>query len=645
MPKQINDSTVDLADGKFLTFKTDDNTVTVTGTDSELSVQYSTSAAGIQVNSSTSNNKLEALDGAFIVTGRFILGSNSSTVFDIDGTGSEFQTRNAVSMSSGATLNVTIGNGGLWDAKNFTDTDGTMTVNINDGGTLSARDNIDVSNIDNFNFNSGGTLLVKSTKVLSGLSSVESLRTVDLSTGSSFGTSTTLNGGTVLTAAFDMTNLTFTSGTLSASGSLTNLPTLTSGRIVDISGGGSFGDATTLNGGTVQTAAFDNTNLTFTSGTLEASGALTNQNTLASGQNVVLDGGTWSPTGNIDGGNTTIQNSGSVSVGTDFNGTNLTFTNGSLTVNGDVSNLPTISSGLTTNLSGGGSLLDSTTLDGGTLNGSDFDLNGNLTFTSGTLNVTGTLQNLTSLSTGSTVNMDGASAALLFTENFNISGGTLNIDNGAKVTVGAGSVIFAASGGNIELGGGTLNIASVTDTLVLNSNASITGYGNVFGPVNLGTSGDAGTIDGDAANNGLKIFGDVSGNGTLADTTVFGNLSIGNSPGNIELQNVTLGGSTVVNMGIEGTSSGQYDTLVVDGNTLVASATLTVAFSSYTPDNADTWQLITGGVNVRSFGTINLPTGWQLSSGGFFSAIPEPETYALFLGLGMLILAIFRKKN
>jgi hypothetical protein len=742
-------------DDIYLSFEGNNSTVTVTGANTELLLRAdNTTAQSLQFRSG-SNNSLQVLNGAYVTAGR--VGNTSVGVsILIDGTNSRLTTL-FPRPSSGSDLTIDISNGGIWETVGFFGGNGILTLNINDGGSFQSEQAFDAtsSSVDNFNFNSGGTLIGLSS--ISNLSTIHSGRSVDITNGGSLGDATTLNGGTVTTGDFGLTNLTFTSGTIAASGVLTNLPELTSGRSVDItnggslgdatilnggnvtagdfgltnltftsgaiassgvltnlpeltsghnvnlSSGGSLGDATTLNGGSLTTDDFDTTNLTFTSGSLIVTGGLTNLNTLSSAdqnvvidggnwtplgnidagnltiqnngtttvsdynatnltltsgtliatgglanlntlssanQNVVIDSGTWSPSGNIDAGNLTIQNAGSVTVSIDYDATNLTLTNGSLEISGDASNLPSISSGQALTLNSGGTLQTATTLNGGTLSGGNYDLDGQLTFTSGILNVFGTLQNLTSLGSGATVNMSGTSADLVLNKNLNITGGTLNIDDSASVTVGAGSIGFDSNGGNLDLSGGTLNIASMDTALALNANSRITGNGNIFGDINLGF---AGTIDGDTT--GLNVFGEISGSGTLADLTLFGTLNIGNSPGEINLQGVTLGAGTNVLMEILGTGAGEFDTLIGDAFTDVSVANLSIAFSSITPTALDTWALISGDLDPLSFANIITPDGWSLNSEGILSAVPEPSSYTLILGAVALAFATKQRRS
>jgi hypothetical protein len=578
-------------------------TVTVTGTGSKLLlaggskefVYYGNTAGGV-----SSNRLLEVLDGGRVEVQNLVAQATGRLFINGAGSIGEIQGQLRVE-GSGTIFTTEIRNGGTLRLPDDTaiskSTGNVWNLTLGSGGTLEATGALNVARIDGFTFEPGGTLQVD--------------------------------------------------------GSLTNLSTISSGQRVDLTGGGSFGSTTVLDGGLVEVASFDfsSGNLTFTSGTLNVTGVLTNLNSLRAGEAVVLDGGSWAPSGSINAGSLTIQNGGTAIVPDGFDGSNLTFTNGSLTVTGDVSNLPTLTAGRAVTLTGGGSLQTATTLDGGSLSGGDFDLNGNLTFTSGTLTVSGTLQNLTSLPAGTAVTMSGPAADLLLSDTLTVTGGTITIDNGASVTVlenvslGAGSISFSAAGGAISLGGGVLNVASMDTAMALNANAGITGYGTIYGSVNLGASDDAGSIAGDAANGGLVIFGNVSGSGSLADTTIYGNVTVGNSPGSMTFTNVDLGNSNIF-MEIDGTAPGQYDTLSINSGSNLTSASLTVAFGSgFTPSLSDSWQLIGGDGDPYSFKTISPPDGWSLTSSGMLVAVPEPTATALGVS-GLVGAAVwFRKRR
>lgn len=565
-------------------------TTTVTGSGSQLLLNSGANQEFVFFrNGGVGDRVLEVLNGGFADINE--LETQVAGTLTIDGSGSTVYIEDTLVFSNTPTLDVSITGGGLWNLSSLGTDAATIDVTIDGSSTMRVRGALDLGRFNSLSLATGGTLKVDGA----------------------------------------LTNGTVSSGT------------------IDLTGGGSIGSGVTLNGGGVSAAAFSAANLTFTSGTLTATGAVTDLNTLGAEASVILDGGSWAPTGSINAGKLTIQNGGSATVSAGFDGTNLTFTNGSLTVSGDVSNLPTIGSGQQVTLNGGGALLTSTTLNGGTLIGNNFDLADKLTFIAGTLTVSGTLQNLTALPTGSTVNMSGASADLLLSNTLTITGGTINVTNGASITVldnvslGAGSITFAAAGGSIALSGGVFNVASMDAPLALNANASLTGHGTIYGGVNLGTSGDAGAITGDAGNGGMTIFGDVSGTGSISNTTIYGNVSVGNSPGSITLTDVDLGNSNIT-MDIEGTADGQYDTLFFNSGTDPSSANLTIGFAlSFTPSTSDSWQLIGGGGDYTGFNTISTPDGWSLTSTGMLVAVPEPASCLLALS-GFMLAACYRMR-
>ena len=681
-------------------------TVTGAGTSLLLNSEFGNDEFGFSGLTSTGTTKvLEVLDGGLVNTNVMrVLGASLIT---IDGTDSTVYVKTELNFGNSPTLSVDLSNGGEFDILGFGNDTATINTTIGSGSTLRVRGDFNANRLNTFSFESGGTLAVEGS--LTNLDPITSGQTVDLSGGGSLGTTTTLNGGTLNAAAFSATNLTFTSGTLEVTGTLSDLntvgsgqtvvidggnwaptgniddgnlsltnagtvtlstafdgsnftftsgtlatsstltdfPTISSGRTVDLTGGGSFSNAATLDGGQLDVATTDLANLTFTSGTINATGNLSGLNTLGAGRTIILDGGTWSPSGDINSGNLILQSGGTASVAGGFDGSNLTLTNGSLSIAGNVSNLPIITTGNTVTLTGGGTLQTATTLNGGTLTGADFDLDGNLTFSSGTLNVTGTLQNLTSLASGSTVNVSGSGASLILDQSLNITGGSLNITDGGSVTatdtltLGAGALAFDSSGGTLDLDDGVLNVASLSTALALNSNTGITGSGRIFGDLNLGTGG---TIDGDAAAGGLEIFGDVSGTGTLSDVVLYGDLSIGNSPGHVDISDTTLAPGSTTYMEIFGTGEGQYDTLFGNAGTDVSGANLSISLSSYVVQPGDSWPLFSGSFDPTSWASISIPAGTTLS-GYTLSAVPEPGTNALLAGLGVLGLACYRRRK
>jgi len=130
--------------------------------------------------------------------------------------------------------------------------------------------------------------------------------------------------------------------------------------------------------------------------------------------------------------------------------------------------------------------------------------------------------------------------------------GSVQVDTGGNLWGMSGS--FTAAGVNMQ--GGTVHGSMFG--LDLDQIGDVSGHGQLFGHVDLGTSG---TIAGSGA--GLVLYGDVSGSGTLSGATVFGNLDIGSSPGAITLEDVTLSGSTTTTFEVAGTDASQFDRLTL----------------------------------------------------------------------------------
>ena len=168
---------------------------------------------------------------------------------------------------------------------------------------------------------------------------------------------------------------------------------------------------------------------------------------------------------------------------------------------------------------------------------------------------------------------------------------------------------------------------------------NISGYGRLFGDVDLGASG---TIVGDAT--GPQLYGDVSGSGTISGATLFGNLDIGSSPGVITLEDVAISDSATTTFEITGTDPSQFDRLVLLG-TVALAGTAQITFDNFAPDLTDTFQLIdlAGGTASSWFSSVAAPEGWTLSSSGTLSVIPEPTSFILILiGLALLPLRVQR---
>ena len=122
--------------------------------------------------------------------------------------------------------------------------------------------------------------------------------------------------------------------------------------------------------------------------------------------------------------------------------------------------------------------------------------------------------------------------------------GSLQVDTRGNLWIASNSL--TATGVNMQ--GGTVHGSFVG--LDLNEIGDISGHGQLFGHVDLGTSG---TITGSGT--GLMLYGDVSGSGTLSGTTLFGNLNIGSSPGVVTLEDMTMSASSTTTFEVAGTGS------------------------------------------------------------------------------------------
>ena len=211
--------------------------------------------------------------------------------------------------------------------------------------------------------------------------------------------------------------------------------------------------------------------------------------------------------------------------------------------------------------------------------------------------------------------------------------GSVQVDTGGNLSITSDS--FTAAG--VDMQGGEVHGSLFN--LDLDEIGDISRHGQPFGHVDLG---DDGTIAGSGA--GLELFGHVSGSGTLSGTTLFGNLNIGSSPGVITLEDVVMSEFATTTFEIAGTDPSQFDQLILIGS-VALNGTAQITFDNFTPDLADTFQLLdlTGGTASSWFSSVVAPEGWTLSS-GVLLAIPEPSS-ALLLGIGILCVAGYRRDS
>ena len=213
--------------------------------------------------------------------------------------------------------------------------------------------------------------------------------------------------------------------------------------------------------------------------------------------------------------------------------------------------------------------------------------------------------------------------------------GTLNnfghLDNSGHFSYlqNAGTLInagrIAGNGGYIQTAGQTVNNGSFSQESIQINGGSLSGTGTITGDVTIGSMGI---------------------------------VSPGNSPGILIISgNFHSSGSLISE--IAGTGAGQYDALVINGNATFTGGNIEFDFiNGFHAAAGDHWNFlladsITGwntlNVTVNGLGA-GLRTEFTYDSVGehllITTAIPEPETYAMFLaGLGVMGFMARRRKT
>jgi fibronectin-binding autotransporter adhesin len=294
-----------------------------------------------------------------------------------------------------------------------------------------------------------------------------------------------------------------------------------------------------------------------------------------------------------------------------------------------------------------------------TLNGSGTGTlvaTGSSSFTGATIVNAGTLQigadNAWSSVSATTVN-SGSTFALKVNGNqtfLNLSGGgKIDIASGKVLTVNSTSGttltnVISGAGGMTKTGASTLTLTAAN---TYTGNTTISGgtllVNNALGSTSI-------TVDSGAF---------LKGTGTLHDLTLNGTYSpgISSSAGLGSLDSVTMSNSSILLMELGGTTRGAagYDALNV-ANAFTADGTLQVTFiNSFNPTLGNSFNLLDWGSTSGTFDTLSLQSlggglAWDTSAlytTGVISvtAVPEPATSAALAGLGMLGLAILRRRR
>ena len=169
------------------------------------------------------------------------------------------------------------------------------------------------------------------------------------------------------------------------------------------------------------------------------------------------------------------------------------------------------------------------------------------------------------------------------------TGATLTMDAGANLYV-MESMAFKANS-RLILNGGALS--HFENQLKLDQGATISGNGQIF----TGTAGlnlnHGGVLAG--SGDGLDLWGDLFGSGTVSNTAIHGDIYAGNSPGILELADVAFSCGTTLYMdlaGDGGTAGTDFDQIVFSGEADLCSLVLAVMlYGDYTVQPGGTFAL------------------------------------------------------
>jgi len=280
------------------------------------------------------------------------------------------------------------------------------------------------------------------------------------------------------------------------------------------------------------------------------------------------------------------------------------------------------------------------------------------------------------LTSGSVVNETSAVRRLTSNSRIDVRSGTidafLNGTRGLTKTT-AGTVVLNGANtytGTTQVDGGTLRIGgsgslAVGTAVTVASGATLSNAGMIAGAVTVNSGGslfnDGGTIGGS-----VDVAGSLYGTGRVGAVTLAdgGTIGAGNNGdiGTLDTGALTLNGDTYYFFDFE--ADGSSDRLEIDGGlTLGMAASVSVLLNSSTFDGGTDgqWTLLDttadlSGLNLASFTMQdgNLPSYAGTFSIGLnaldsselmltYTAIPEPQTYALFFGVGTLGMVVLRR--
>jgi autotransporter-associated beta strand protein len=417
-----------------------------------------------------------------------------------------------------------------------------------------------------------------------------------------------------------------------------------------LTGSGNYTGGTTVLAGTLTLGV---SNITTNAGNVNVSGgtlALSSFNQVAS--NVTLTSGNISGTSgqlsvNSPGGTYDLQN-GTVSAILAGSGNLTKDTGGTVILSG-----ANTYSGVT-NVNAG------TLQTNGTLVSTTFNLlGGNLSL--GASSRLPTTANVT-VDNGGALNLSSFNqslANLTLTNGTIVGSGTLTSSNDFALLTGNVSVVLAGPVGVTKTGVGSVTLSGANDytgpTTISAGTLALAGSGSLgSGNVTFGASG--GTLDVSGLSSNYTLSQVVTGNGTIntgSNTLLLtGVISPGVSgPGTISVNgSLSLSGNT--NLGIYGSTAGEYDQFAVAIGTLTLGGTLNIS-TNYPAAYGDTVQLFNATTITGSFPTINgvflSPYRWwdvsQLGVNGTITVVPESAVGSLAFGGLVLLLAARRRRK
>lgn len=302
-----------------------------------------------------------------------------------------------------------------------------------------------------------------------------------------------------------------------------------------------------------------------------------------------------------------------------------------------------------------------------TLSGTN-TFSGPLTIAAGTVAVTANdalgTTTATTVAAGATIDFQGG-VTYSTAETLNVNGGTIAASSGTNSF--AGSVALGTGGGTANIASALTMSGAVTgSTSLTKSGSGILTLSNVANSYSGGTIISAGTLNLTGSltspTNGVTISSGatLAGTGSIAGPTTLSSggfvAPASGGLGTLSLASLTFNGGGTLSLGLG--SGNSSDTLAIAGAFTKGSAgTYTIDFGN-SGTTGNTYTLVTFGSNNTTFASGNDFTFANLASGltGTFvlsntdltfttSAIPEPSTYAALAGLGVLGLAVYRRRQ